>query len=138
MKKSLYVLLGFVALTLSACGGAKKASCYFPGGKEMAAPNWICNPSVPGYAITAIGKAEKSMAGPRMAEQEAMMDAREKLAKKASAKAKGISKTESKSTKKDRWSTVKHQSMNARVKTKVLKIKMAPDGSLYVLMGIVE
>jgi len=138
MKKiSIYTLLSSTILLSSACGPTTKPECSYPGSDNMAAPTWICDQSaIKGYSLTAIGIGEKSPAGPAFTKSEAMMDARLNLSKKASAQTKGVEKTTTKSSKNDRWSTVKKSRLSAKLVNKLIKVHTAPDGRVFVLLGI--
>ncbi len=83
------VVLASVAAVMTGCGmfgkdkdGGLRASaeCVFPDAPQEAAPGWVCDAPVEGVAVSAVGAYEKTGAGVSFQKDQAMADARVKLA----------------------------------------------------------
>ena len=149
MRKIIFVLLSTViAIGVSGCKSApakveKVAECVFPNTKE-AAPGWVCDQPVEGVQVAAVGSAAKSDAGIAFMKQMAATDARVQLAQNMRVQVQNMIKqyvettgAASKETV-DRVNTsvtkqITDQSLQG---TKILRSITAPDGTLYVLVGL--
>jgi len=139
----------FLAGLIVGCGSApvkeEVADCVFPN-SDMAAPGWICDEPVEGIAVSAVGSATKSDAGPAFMKQMAATDARVQLAQNMKVQVQNMIKqyvettgAASKETV-DRVNTsvtkqITDQSLSG---TRILKSRSGPDGTLYVLVGLDE
>ena len=83
------VVLASVAAVMTGCGmfGKDKdgglraaADCVFPDAPREAAPGWVCDAPVEGVAVSSVGVYEKTGAGVSFQKDQAMADARVKLA----------------------------------------------------------
>ena len=150
MSKKLNVLLiSVVALGIVACTTpAKKeitAECAFPG-TDKSAPLWVCDAPVEGMTVGAVGFAAKSDAGPAFMKQMATTDARVQLAQSMKVQVQNMIKqfveTTGAATKEtvDRVNTsVTKQITDQTLQgTKVFRSIIAPDGAMYVLVGLDE
>lgn len=148
------LLVSVVALGLSACESnpvkeaPKKAAvpdCVFPNTQE-AAPGWICDEPVEGLAVSAVGSAEKTAAGNEFMKQMAATAARVQLAQrmkvtvanmvKQYVETTGAGKDES--VDKVNTSVTKQITSETLAGTQIYKSRVAPDGTLYVLVGLNE
>lgn len=154
MTKLHYVFFSCVlALGLAACGSTpaketakpKVADCVFPNTQE-AAPGWICDEPVDGVEISAVGTAEKSAAGLDFMKQMAATSARVQLAQRMKVQVQNMIKqyVETTGASKDETvdkvntSVTKQITDETLVGTKVFKSRIAPDGTIYVLVGLDE
>ena len=105
--------------------------CLFPHSKKRA-PVWVCNPHADGLLQVAVGSAAKSKAGDAFMEQMAVADARKHLAQDVH---------EAKQPKVDDSSAPVNSTAVANESlenTKIIKRAYAPNGALYVLVGVDE
>lgn len=82
LRKSALVV---AVAALAACSSNPKeqqnfADCTFADGSQKAAPEWVCGAPLDGLALSAVGYADKSMAGPNFMKQMAATAARVELA----------------------------------------------------------
>lgn len=145
MRKLLFVLLS-AALVLSgyAVGDtlvvnapqakvSKAKKCLFPKSRKRA-PAWVCNAQADGLAVAAVGSAAKSKAGLAHMEQMASADARAQLVRDLRGKARQKSASGADATNSD----VAGISAETLTGTKIMKRAYAPNGTLYILMGLDE
>lgn len=118
---------------------AKSKKCTFPKSKRRA-PVWVCNVNVNGLVLTAVGSAPKSKAGLAHMEQMAAADARAQLVRKSlgpthmkTATGEGSASKEAAGD--DLATKIGNESLMG---TKIMKRVFAPNGTLYVLMGLDE
>jgi hypothetical protein len=117
--------------------GLKTKKCYFPKTKKTA-PDWICNPQIEQMTFSAVGSSEKSEAGTEFMEQMATAHARTILAKKMnSAISKKIASASGQTDNPDSVLVAKITSISLEG-TKVINKAYAPNGRLYVLIGLDE
>jgi len=145
-----------VAATLVACAtptkqpvkeAAKEVApeCAFPG-TQLSAPLWVCDAPVDGMTVGAVGTATKSEAGLGFMKQMAMTDARVQLAQNMKVQVQNMIKQYAETTGAgsketvDRVNTVvtKQITDQTLVGTKLFRSAQAPDGTLYVLVGLDE
>jgi len=117
--------------------------CKFFGTQELA-PSWICEPIIPGWAVTAKGVAEPTAAGYAFQEQMAMTAGRVALAQQYKVHVENMIKQFAATTGAGKSETV--DKVNASVSlqiteqtligSKVIKSVQGPDGKLWVLMGL--
>lgn len=108
-----YLYLSLAISLFSAC-----SSCKFPDNENNTAPEWVCQPEMPGYKYTALGYAEHSAAGLSFMKQMAAANGRQKLANKR--------KQQSKKTLTD----------TELINTQIIQSTLSPKGNLYVLIGL--
>jgi hypothetical protein len=154
MTKLWYALLaGALVLGLNACesnpsketskANIAVADCVFPNTQE-AAPGWVCDEPVDGVEVSAVGSAEKSAAGLDFMKQMAATSARVQLAQrmrvhvansiKQFAETTGAGKDET--VDKVNTSVTKQITDETLVGTKVYKTRVAPNGTMYALVGL--
>jgi hypothetical protein len=150
-KQMLGWMILVVASVLAGCStpapAEKKVAalpeCHFPGTKE-AAPDWVCDRPVPGWAVTAAGSAEKTQAGFAFQKQMAMTSARVQLAQqvrvhvanmvKQFAETTGSGDTET--VDKVNTSVTKQITDETVAGSKPIDSVQGPDGVLWVLVGL--
>jgi hypothetical protein len=154
MSKLSYALLSCaVVLGLSACDSnptketpkAKVADCVFPNTQEPA-PGWICDEPVEGVEVSAVGSAEKTAAGMDFMKQMAATSARVQLAQRMKVQVQNMIKqyaettgaASSETVDKVNTSVTKQITDQTLVGTRIFKSRSAPDGTLYVLVGLDE
>lgn len=142
------LLISAIALGITACSSSpakpeKVADCVFPNTRE-AAPGWVCDEPVEGMPVAAVGSATKSDAGHEFMKQMAVTAARVQLAQNMRVQVQNMVKqyveTTSAASKEtvDRVNTsvtkqITDQSLQG---TKIVKSITAPDGTLYLLVGL--
>ena len=151
MCKSLNALL-FAAATLcaTACTTVappvkifKSAECVFPS-TDKEAPPWVCDVPVEGMKIGAVGSAPKSEAGLDFMKQMAATSARTQLAQIIKVQVQNMIKQYAETTgaaskeSVDRVNTLvtKQITNETLTGTKILRSIVAPDGSVFVLVGL--
>lgn len=112
---------------------SKAKKCLFPKSKKRA-PAWVCNVQAGGLAVAAVGYAAKSKAGLAHMEQMASADARAQLARSL----RGTGQKNSASGTDAANGEVASSSEETLTGSKIVKRAYAPDGALYVLMGLDE
>lgn len=149
MRKILQVILSMaMVLSIGAFSGtqvaaatetkAKKAKkCLFPKSKKRA-PAWVCDAQAEGLATAAVGSFAKSRAGLSHMEQMAAADARANLVRvlheSVQSKIKGNAQTASKGEVDGALITkLTNDSLEG---TKIVKRAYAPNGTVYVLVGL--
>jgi hypothetical protein len=151
MSKKLNVLLVSVVLAgLTACSTpAKKAEvvaeCVFPN-SEKAAPLWVCDGPVEGVTVAATGSFPKSAAGIDFMKQQAATSGRVKLAQQVKVHIQNSIKQYAETTgagdketvDQAYTSTTKQITDQSLVGTKIFRSAQAPDGAIYVLIGLDE
>jgi hypothetical protein len=142
-----WLLAAAIAASLAACGTAKKAEekaeCKFDN-STATAPGWICDEPVPGIAVSAVGRAEKTNAGVAFQRQMAATDARVQLAQAMRVQVQNMIKQYVETTGAansetvDRVNTsVSKQITNEMLTgTKILRSIQGPDGTIYMLVGL--
>lgn len=148
-KVSDVLLVSVIALGLSACSTppqvAKAPECAFPGSKE-AAPLWVCDAPVEGMTVGAVGSAAKSGAGLEFMKQMAATAARVQLAQNMKVQVQNMIKQYAETTGAGSKETVdqvntsvtKQITDQTLVGTKVFRSAQAPDGTMFVLVGLDE
>ncbi len=115
----------------------KSKKCYFPKTRKTA-PGWICNPQIEPMTFSAVGSAERSEAGNEFMEQMAAADARTILARKMNeAISKKITSANGQTGNLDNALIEKITSVSLEG-TKVINKAYAPNGKVYVLIGLDE
>jgi hypothetical protein len=152
MKYTNVVLCSIAVFGLVACATPAKVpvaavaeKCVFPGSTN-AAPSWICDEHVDGMTVGAVGTSAKSEAGYGFMKQMAMTEARVQLAQNMRVHVQNMVKQYAETTGAvsketvDRANTVvtKQITDETLVGTKPFKSIEAPDGTLYVLVGLDE
>ena len=144
-----WLLVAAMVASLAACGTAKKeekvVECKFDN-SSTPAPGWICDEPVPGVAVSAVGRAEKTNAGVAFQRQMAATDARVQLAQAMRVQVQNMIKQYVETTGAansetvDRVNTsVSKQITNEMLTgTKILKSTTGPDGTVYMLVGLDE
>lgn len=149
-KKFNVLLISAVALSIAACSTppakvAKVAECVFPG-SDKAAPLWVCDGPVEGVAVSAVGSAEKSGAGIDFMKQMAATAARVQLAQTMKVRVNNMVKQFAETTGAgsketvDKVNTLVTKTITAEtlVGSKIFRSIVAPDGTMYVLVGLDE
>lgn len=144
MKK----LLAVAATTafLAACGSndTKVIECTYPDAPEVAAPLWVCDVPVPGVAVSAVGSADKSKAGPQFTKQMAIASARVQLATNMKTHVNNMIKQYAETTGAGDAETVDQVNTSVSklitdetlVGTKPFRNITSPKGTIYVLVGM--
>lgn len=137
-----------LAAALAGCSGTpKEPDCYFPNsGNKEKAPAWVCDAPVAGVAVGAVGSAPKSAAGLDFMKQMAATSARVQLAQNLRVQVQNMIRQYAETTGAGRAETV--DLVNASVTkqitnetlagTKIVRSATAPDGTVYVLVGLDE
>ena len=148
-KKLNMLLVSAVILGVTACAGTPKkdviAECVFPN-SDKAAPLWVCDGPVEGVAIGATGSSPKSGAGIDFMKQQAATSARVRLAQQMKVQVQNSIKQyvettgigDAETVDKVLTSTTKQITDETLVGTKTYRSAVAPDGAVYVLVGIDE
>ena len=120
------------------------ADCVFQN--QQAAPGWVCNETIPGLGIQAVGTAEKSVAGLNymkdMAKTDALGHLSEKFRVKVAKMVKkyllttGMGTAETASAAAS--STVKTITKKTFEVAKIYRTLIGPEGRIYVLVGMGE
>jgi len=151
MRRLTCVLFSAVALAgIAGCSSSPAklepiAECTFPNSDKQA-PIWVCDGPVEGMAVGAVGSAAKSDAGMAFMKQMAATDARVQLAQSMKVQVQNMIKQYAETTGAasketvDRVNTVvtKQITNESLVGTKIFRSISAPDGTLYVLVGLDE
>jgi hypothetical protein len=142
-----WVIAAAVVMGVAACAKPKPkvAECTFPG-STVEAPGWVCDQPVPGIAVGAVGSTQKSGAGMSFMREMAGTSARAELARQMKVQVQGMIKQYAETTGAgdaetvDRVNTsVTKQITNESLGgTKIMRSIQAPDGTLYVLVGVDE
>jgi len=149
MKK--VAIAGFVVL-LAACASDDKITletpqdvgvCQFDNGAPGAAM-WICDYPVEGYAVTAVGRREKSSAGMSFMRKQAALDGRSAMAEsmRSALKSKmddfagatGASAAETV----DKVSNTMRESLTSETleSTNIIRSAIGPEGEIYLLIAM--
>lgn len=148
------LLISVIALGLTACASgpakeaakaAKVADCVFPNSQE-AAPGWICDEPVEGVVVSAVGSAEKTAAGIDFMKQQSATSARVQLAQRMKVQVANMVKqyiettgaAKDESVDKVNTSVTKQITNETLVGTRIFKSRQAPDGTMFVLVGLDE
>jgi len=149
MSKNLNMLLiSAVVLGHAACSTPKKdviSECVFPG-TDKSAPLWVCDAPVEGMTVGAVGSTQKSEAGAAFMKQMATTDARVQLAQSMKVQVQNMIKQYAETTGAGSAETVDRVNTSVTKQitdqtlqgTKVFRSIVAPDGSMYVLVGLDE
>ncbi len=135
-------------LGVAACKTKPKepvVECTFPN-TTAAAPGWVCDQPVAGISVAAVGSAQKTAAGMAFMREMAGTSARAELARQMKIQVQGMIKQYAETTGAgdaetvDRVNTsVTKQITNESLSgTKIMRSIVAPDGTLYVLVGVDE
>lgn len=145
------LLVSVVALGLTACAAApapvkqKVADCVFPN-SQAEAPGWVCDEPVEGVQVSAVGSAAQTAAGIDFMKQMAATAARVQLAQRMKVQVANMVKqyVETTGAGKDEsvdrvnTSVTKQITNETLVGTRIFKSRQAPDGTMYVLVGLDE
>lgn len=140
-------LCGIIATTslLTACGSKPDfAECVFPDAPDTPAPGWVCDQPVEGIEIAAVGSTPKSAAGHDYMKSMAATSARVQLAQNMQVEVRNMIKqyvettgqTESETVDKVMTSVTKQITNQTLVGTKIIRTRLSPKGTLYVLVGM--
>lgn len=146
MKYSAYLIgLTATAIVLSACGSKPDhANCVFPDAADTEAPSWICDQPVDGFELTAVGSTVKSAAGHDYMKSMAATSARVQLAQNMQVEVRNMIKqyvettgeADQQTVDKVMTSVTKQITNQTLVGSRILKTRMSPHGTLYVLVGM--
>lgn len=148
-KKLNMFLISAVVMGVAACTTpAKKevvSECVFPG-TSTAAPLWVCDAPVEGMSVGAVGSAAKSEAGVSFMKQMAATDARVQLAQNMKIQVQNMIKQYAETTGAGSAETVDRVNTSVTKQitdqtlqgTKVIRSITAPDGTMFVLVGLDE
>jgi hypothetical protein len=144
------LLTAAVALTVAACSStpekpAAVAECVFPG-SDKPAPLWVCDAPVEGMSVGAVGSAQRSDAGIAFMKQMAATEARVQLAQNMKVQVQNMIKQYAETTGAGSQETVDRVNTSVTKQitdqtlqgTKIFRSIQAPDGTLYVLVGLDE
>ncbi len=139
------VVLGVTACSTPPAKVEKVAECVFPNSKE-AAPLWVCDAPVEGMAVGAVGSAAKSDAGVAFMKQMAATEARVQLAQNMKVQVQNMVKQYAETTGAGTKETVDRVNTSVTKQitdqtlqgTKIFRSIQAPDGTMYVLVGLDE
>ena len=148
------VLVSAVAMTLAACNTAappaavapvRVAECVFPN-SDKAAPLWVCDGPAEGVAVAATGSHPKTAAGVDFQKTHAATSARVKLATAMKTRVTNMIKQYAETTGVGDKETVdavytsatKQITDETLVGSKIMRSAQAPDGTMYVLVGLDE
>lgn len=144
------LLMSAIAMGVAACSTPpakveKVAECVFPG-SDKAAPLWVCDAPVEGMSVGAVGSAAKSDAGPAFMKQMAATDARVQLAQQMKVQVQNMIKQYAETTGAGDKETVDRVNTSVTKQitdqtlqgTKIFRSIVAPDGTMYVLVGLDE
>lgn len=150
MSKIFNVLITAVALGITACATppvkvVKVAECVFPG-SDKTAPLWVCDAPVEGMSVGAVGSTSKSDAGVAFMKQMAATDARVQLAQNIKVHVQNMIKQYAETTgaagketvDKVNTSVTRQITDQSLQGTKIFRSIVAPDGAMYVLVGLDE
>lgn len=150
MRKFIYLLLSSAAVVaIVGCSSAPSkekvavAECVFPG-SDKEAPGWVCDQPVEGLPVAAVGSAAKSDAGLDFMKQMAATSARVQLAQNMKVQVQNMIKQYAETTGAGNKETVDRVNTSVTKQitdqtmqgTKILKSRVGPDGTLYVLVGL--
>lgn len=148
MRNFIYVLLSFTfAIGIAGCSSTPAkvalASCVFPG-TDKEAPVWVCGAPVVGMTVGAVGSAPKSEAGIAFMKQMAATDARVQLAQSMRVQVQNMIKQYAETTGEASKETVDRVNTSVTKQitdetlqgTKIFQSIVAPDGAMYVLVGL--
>lgn len=118
--------------------------CVFPDAPKEVAPNWVCDVPVEGVAVSSVGSAVKSDAGPAFMKDMAGADARVKLAQQMRTRVSNMIKQYVETTGAASTETV--DKVNSSVSklitsetltgSRVYRSISSPRGDIYVLVGL--
>lgn len=150
LKMNRLLLTGVVVLAVAACSSPpakveQVAECVFPG-SDKAAPLWVCDGPVEGMTVGAVGSAAKSDAGAAFMKQMAATDARVQLAQNMKVQVQNMIKQYAETTGAGSKETVDRVNTSVTKQitdqtlqgTKIFRSIVAPDGTMYVLVGLDE
>jgi len=151
MKKLTYFAAISSLALLTACSSspkkdtskAKAPECVFPNTTAVA-PGWVCDEPVPGLEVTAVGVAVATKAGISYQKDMAALDARGRLAEQMKVRVNKMVKSyvgttggsETETLDAAASSTAKSITSQDLVGSKIYKSRTAPDGTLFVLVGV--
>jgi hypothetical protein len=145
------LLTVIVAAGVVACSSApapvekKVAECVFPG-SDKEAPAWVCDAPVEGMSVGAVGSAQRSDAGIAFMKQMAATEARVQLAQNMKVQVMNMIKQYAETTGAGNKETVDRVNTSVTKQitdqtlqgTKIFRSIQAPDGTMYVLVGLDE
>lgn len=145
------LLTVIVAAGVAACSSApapvapKVAECVFPG-SDKEAPAWVCDAPVEGMSVGAVGSAQRSDAGIAFMKQMAATEARVQLAQNMKVQVQNMIKQYAETTGAGSQETVDRVNTSVTKQitdqtlqgTKIFRSIQAPDGTMYVLVGLDE
>lgn len=123
---------------------APVASCVFADGSNKAAPEWVCGAPVDGIELSAVGYADKSMAGPNFMKQMAATSARVELAQTMKVEVQNMIKQfaettgagDSETVDRVNTSVTKQITKETLVGSRIYRQMPTPTGGLVVLVGL--
>lgn len=134
--------------TLFGCAGSPEkqqaiTECFFPGTQDEA-PLWVCDQPLEGVEVSAVGSAQKSAAGQGFMRQMAATEARVQLAQNMQVHVTNMIKqyaettgaADSETVDRVNSSVTKQITDQTLYGTKIVRSINAPDGTLYVLVGL--
>ena len=144
------VLVSVMTLSVTACSTkpAKVGAideCVFPG-TDKGAPLWVCDAPVEGMTVGAVGSAAKSEAGVAFMKQMGATEARVQLAQNMKVQVQNMIKQYVETTGAASRETVDRVNTSVTKQitdqtlqgTKIFRSIVAPDGTMYVLVGLDE
>lgn len=139
------IALGVVACSTPPAKVEKVAECVFPG-SDKPAPLWVCDAPVEGMTVGAVGSAAKSDAGVAFMKQMAATEARVQLAQNMKVQVQNMIKQYAETTGAGSKETVDRVNTSVTKQitdqtlqgTKIFRSIVAPDGTMYVLVGLDE
>ena len=144
------LLIAVIALGVAACSTSpakveKITECVFPG-SDKEAPLWVCDAPVEGMTVGAVGSAAKSDAGTAFMKQMAATEARVQLAQNMRVQVQNMIKQYVETTGAASKETVDRVNTSVTKQitdqtlqgTKIFRSIVAPDGTMYVLVGLDE
>jgi hypothetical protein len=120
------------------------ADCVFADGSNQAAPQWVCGNPVEGLNLSAVGYADKSLAGPNFMRQMAATSARVELAQTLKVNIQNMIKQyaettgagDSETIDKVNTSVTKQITKETLIGSRIFKQRPTPTGGLVVLVGL--
>lgn len=142
--------LALVATSVLMVGCASKqpvqqtADCVFADGSNQAAPEWVCGAPVDGIDLSAVGYADKSMAGANFMKQMAATAARVELAQTMRVEVENMIKqyaettgaADSETVDMVNTSVTKQITKETLVGSKIFRQISTPSGGMVVLVGL--
>ncbi|GAA4897985.1 LPP20 family lipoprotein [Ferrimonas pelagia] len=145
MQKTIFLPIIFSGL-LWGCSSNQDTvlQCTFPDAADQAAPAWVCDESLKGYALTGVGFAKQNPAGIGFMKDVASNDARVKMAQAFRTQVAAVFRQSVSVTGSDGddatetliESASRNVTEQALSGTRVIKSRTSPSGAMYVLIGM--